>query len=148
MAQPHFIVNVLYTVIISVIKIAILTEWTHIFVLRGTRTPFWWSCKITTGIVALWGIISFVVVNINCTPYEANWNMLLPNHMCRYNASSLMLPGAIVNFVLDLVPLILPHRIIWKLHLSISQKIGVSLAFAVGLLYVACLNPQVPSNWS
>ncbi|KAI1760139.1 hypothetical protein GGR53DRAFT_470603 [Hypoxylon sp. FL1150] len=134
--HPHFVLNILYIVIITLIKIAILTEWTHIFVPRGTRPPFWWLCRITTGIVAVWGIISLVFVNINCTPYEANWNALLPSRMCRYNPSAMTLPGAAVNFLLDLVPLILPHRIIWNLQLSKSQKIGVSLAFAAGLLGV------------
>lgn len=132
--QAHFVSTVLYTLIVSLIKIAILTEWTHIFVPRGTRTYFWWSCKITTCVVAVWGVISFVVVNINCTPYEANWNALLPDRMCRYNFSALMLPSAVINFLLDLVPLILPHRIIWGLHLSTSQKLGVSLVFTAGLL--------------
>ncbi|KAI0430581.1 hypothetical protein F5Y09DRAFT_307305 [Xylaria sp. FL1042] len=131
-----FVASVLYIPILSIVKIAILTEWAHIFVPRGSRNSFWWACHVAIGFVATWGILALILLNVNCTPFEANWNMLIPGGFCRFSFPALTLASAIINFILDLVPLILPQKIIWSLHMSRSKKVGVSLVFAVGLLGV------------
>ncbi|KAI3334677.1 hypothetical protein F4824DRAFT_501658 [Ustulina deusta] len=131
-----FVASVLYIPILSIVKVAILAEWAHIFVPRGTRNSFWWACHVAIAVVATWGILALILLNVNCTPFEANWNILLPGGFCRFSFPALTLSSAIINFVLDLVPLILPQRIIWSLNMSRSKKIGVSLVFAVGLLGV------------
>ncbi|RWA04501.1 hypothetical protein EKO27_g10599 [Xylaria grammica] len=131
-----FVASVLYIPILSIVKMAILFEWAHIFVPRGTRNSFWWACHIAIAFVAAWGILALILLNVNCTPFEANWNLLIPGGYCRFSFPALTLSSAIINFVLDLVPLILPQKIIWSLNMSWSKKIGVSLVFAVGLLGV------------
>ncbi|KAI1356662.1 hypothetical protein F5Y01DRAFT_1081 [Xylaria sp. FL0043] len=129
-----FVASVLYIPILSIVKVAILSEWAQIFVPRGTRNGFWWACHVAIGLVATWGILALILLNVNCTPFEANWNMLIPGGFCRFSYPALTLASSIINLILDLVPLILPQRIIWSLNMSSSRKVGVSLVFAVGLL--------------
>lgn len=42
--------------------------------------------------------------------------------------------GAAINVVLDLVILVIPQRIIWRLKMKKAKKIGVSLIFLIGIL--------------
>ncbi|KAH8728259.1 hypothetical protein GQ44DRAFT_724771 [Phaeosphaeriaceae sp. PMI808] len=48
--------------------------------------------------------------------------------------------SACVNFISDIVILLLPQKIIWGLHMSFSKKIGVAALFAAGLLGVHACN--------
>jgi hypothetical protein len=139
--QTIFVASVLYVPILSVVKIAILAEWIRIFVPKGTRSFFWRASIIAIAVVAVWGTLATILLNIDCTPYEANWNPLIPNAVCRFRFPALTLASGIVNLILDLVPLLLPQMVIWSLRMSRSKKLGVSLIFAVGLLYVTTYFP-------
>ncbi|KAI1746038.1 hypothetical protein F4680DRAFT_8261 [Xylaria scruposa] len=132
-----FVASVLYIPILSLIKLAILSEWIRIFVPRGTRGLFWRACVVAIAAVATWGSLALILLNVNCTPFEANWNVLLPGGFCRFSFPALTLSSGAINLALDLVPLILPQKIIWSLQMSRSKKLGVSLIFAVGLVGIS-----------
>lgn len=65
---------------------------------------------------------------------SAVWDVTVPG-ITRINIKSAIVAGATVNIVLDLITLIVPQGTIWRLRMSVKKKIGVSLIFAVGLLY-------------
>lgn len=122
--------------VVTLVKIGILLEFTAIFVPTGTRNYFFWISHITIGIILIWNIVGFILFNVRCTPYSGNWDPLAAGLFCRFDIAQQSVGSAVVNVVFDLVPLLLPQKIIWGLNASWKKKSGVSLIFLVGLLYV------------
>lgn len=118
------------------IKCAILLEWVDIFVPRGERNSFTWAAWSTCFFFVSFSIIIFSLDAANCTPFEGNWNLLVPGRYCRFQVPQFVLAISIINFVLDLIPLGLVQRVIWGLHLPWHKKLGVSFMFLTGLAYV------------
>ncbi|RYP33859.1 hypothetical protein DL767_004589 [Monosporascus sp. MG133] len=130
----------LYLVIMMLVKVAILFEWIAIFVPTGTRNFFFWASYAVIGINLIYHTLAVILVNINCTPHALNWNPFVPG-VCRIDIKRLSFSSAIINLILDLIPLILPQHVIWRLRMSNSKKVGVSIIFLVGLL--ACLSALI-----
>jgi hypothetical protein len=111
-----------------------LLEWVNIFVPRGQNNYFSWVSYATCGAITVLSTILFVMSLANCTPFEFNWNPLLPGGWCRFDVPRFALASAIANSILDLIPLILAQKVIWGLRLSRNKKLGVSFMFLVGIL--------------
>ncbi|KAK7757130.1 hypothetical protein SLS62_000677 [Diatrype stigma] len=114
-------------------KTAILLEWIHIFTPGRTRNTFFWTCwgMIATNIVFYLACI--IAAQFTCRPVRLNWLGL--HGRCR-DRRALDTSTTVFNLVLDILILALPQRIIWKLQMNKQRKIGVSIVFSVGILYV------------
>lgn len=121
-----------YALTMMTIKTSILLEWLHIFVPARTRNKFFWICwAMIIANCALY--ISIVIaVQFYCTPVEKNWHRWIPG-TCRDRGSIDTTPS-IFNLIFDVLILLLPQRVIWKLQMDTRRKIGVSIVFSVGLL--------------
>ncbi|KAI0595290.1 hypothetical protein F4775DRAFT_569723 [Biscogniauxia sp. FL1348] len=128
-----WIATLLYLWIIAFIKCAILLEWTSIFVPDGKRGFFTWACYTTCAAVSALSIIIFIMDLVNCTPFESNWNSLIPGAYCRFSVPQFGVASATTNFTLDLIPLILVQKVIWGLRISWQKKLGVSFIFLIGI---------------
>ncbi|KAK8091637.1 hypothetical protein PG997_001998 [Apiospora hydei] len=126
-----------YTFTITLLKSAIVLEWLRIFVPRGTprrNSSFYWiSVALLVGNF-LFNSAAIVVINLSCTPHAKAWDQLLPGSC--FDGRGLYVASAVVNFVIDLVILVLPQRVIWGLKMSVQKRLGVSAVFVVGL--IAC----------
>lgn len=115
------------------VKTAILLEWTRTFVPPGTRTTFWWTCQIAMWVNMLYYTTVVVLSAISCVPHEKIWHPTIPG-TC-FNTKAFFISNATLNLVSDIIILVLPQRVIWTLKMSTQKKIGVSVVFAVGLMY-------------
>jgi hypothetical protein len=77
---------------------------------------------------------------VNCTPFEANWDPLIPGGYCRFDVTDFGLASSTTNLVLDMIPLILVQKVIWGLKLSWQKKMGVSVVFLIGVAYVSAVS--------
>ena len=69
-----------------------------------------------------------------CPAHRANIGGTgLPGGHCA-NTRQLPIVTGVLNAVIDLIILVLPQRIIWKLHISKNKRIGVSLVFFIGAM--------------
>lgn len=128
----------LYIIGVVTLKVAILLEWKNIFVPHGTRNFVFWAIHAMIWSCIFFYLSTIIAFNVACTPYEAFWNKLIEGNCDRVNPGFIdMSTGAIVNFVTDVVILLLPQRAIWRLNMSTRKKVGVSVVFSVGLL--ACV---------
>ncbi|KAI0534774.1 hypothetical protein GGR58DRAFT_515861 [Xylaria digitata] len=125
----------LFQATIGTVKTAILLDWTRIFVPRGTRTSFWWTCQIVMWANIAYYIVVTITSAISCFPHEKIWHPTTPG-TC-FNTRVFFVTNASLNLASDILILVLPHRVIWNLKMSRQKKIGVSLVFAVGV--IACL---------
>ncbi|KAI1279070.1 hypothetical protein F5Y07DRAFT_397163 [Xylaria sp. FL0933] len=137
-AAPAFnyitwLATLLYLWIIALIKCAILLEWVDIFVPKGERGYFTYTCWATCFAFSALSFIIFILDLVNCTPFDGNWNILIPGVVCRFAIPQFGLASATTNFTLDLIPLLLSQKVIWGLNLSWRKKIGVSFIFLFGV---------------
>ncbi|KAI0521453.1 hypothetical protein F5B22DRAFT_573897 [Xylaria bambusicola] len=114
------------------IKVMILLEWLRIFVPRGTRNASFWVSTILITINVLFYSAALVAVDLACIPYKKIWDRLTPGHCV--DSKIIIVTSSAINLLIDISILILPQRIIWKLHMSSRRKLGVAAIFAVGLL--------------
>ncbi|KAJ2989205.1 hypothetical protein NUW58_g3589 [Xylaria curta] len=127
-----------YGVCIILYKTAIILEWIRIFVPRATRGRFFWLCQALLWVNLLFYTSMFVVGNTSCKPYAKLWDHTLPGTCANYNAF-VFVSTAAYNFVSDLLILLLPQRIIWRLQLPTTKKVGLAVVFAIGIRSVVML---------
>lgn len=114
------------------IKTAILLDWMRLFVVKGTRPAFWWTCQFIMWATILYYFSVIIVSALSCTPHEKIWNPTLQGTCV--NTKALFVTNAVLNLASDIVILLLPQRVIWRLKLSTKKKIGISVVFAVGVM--------------
>ncbi len=117
------------------IKASILIEWTHILVPKPNRNFFLRACYTMIFVNSAFYFTIIVTANYACIPREKVWQRWIPGTCINTNAFNIFI--AFFNLFFDIIMLLLPHRIIWKLSLSVQQKIGVSVIFSVGIVYVS-----------
>lgn len=116
------------------IKASILLEWVHLFV--GTSgTAFYWICHVMIWSNCCLYVTTIITINFTCSPRERIWRRYIPGTCINIDAFNLFITA--FHLVFDLLMLLLPHRVIWKLSLSTQQKIGISTVFSVGVVYVS-----------
>jgi hypothetical protein len=77
-----------------------------------------------------WGIECFFGTVFMCIPIEYNWDHTVKGHCIDYGVATIA--NGVINIVLDVVMLIYPLPMVWKLQMSRRNKILVSLTFAAG----------------
>ncbi|KAG4034477.1 hypothetical protein MFRU_003g04380 [Monilinia fructicola] len=79
----------------------------------------------------------FVIISgiFQCTPVEKAWKPLLPGHCIDFYAWYIAI--AATSFSVDLIILILPMPLLFKLRLSLPRKILVTLLFLLGYTVIA-----------
>ena len=126
--------SIVYGVVIMLLKVGILYNWTHIFVPRGSRNAFWWMCHIVLWINVAFYVTSSLMGISGCTPRERLWNPLIEGKCL--DIPTVIIVSAFLNFFSDIIILLLPQKVIWGLHMSVTKKSGIAALFAVGVLFV------------
>lgn len=126
-----------YSLLMLLLKMAIILEWIRIFVPHRTRNIFYWSSVILILVNSGFYIAGIAVTFGNCRPMEKLWHFWIPG-TCLESRGRDIASGAI-NLALDVFILALPQKIIRTLQMNARRKIGIAVAFSVGLLYVCLL---------
>ncbi|GAW26145.1 putative proteinrelated to integral membrane protein PTH11 [Rosellinia necatrix] len=122
-------------------KVAILLEWSHLFVPYPVRNKFFWTCH-----VLIWANIGLyasvtVVQHTKCLPYIKNWYSFVPGHCINSKIVDTFVPA--FNFFIDLVIFIFPQKTIWKLQAPGYRRLAISAIFSSGILTVAFAGARV-----
>ncbi|KAF2797222.1 hypothetical protein K505DRAFT_298737 [Melanomma pulvis-pyrius CBS 109.77] len=113
---------------IAFAKLAILSLFLRIFVQKGYR----WATYGIMGIQVLTLVVSTIITCTVCTPISYLWEpQLHPDGHC-IDINAFWRWGSFPQIITDVLILILPLPILWKLHLSPKDKIGVILTFCTG----------------
>ncbi|KAI1393002.1 uncharacterized protein F4822DRAFT_392803 [Hypoxylon trugodes] len=138
MSEPGYIFVIatnFYIVDLMFIKTSIIMDWVWIFAPRGTRGGFFWSYYGTLCFNFLYYLSCIIARNLTCIPIKRIWDKTIPGKC--FDTVPLNLVSAIVNLVCDLVILVAPQRIIWRLQLTRWKRAGISIIFAIGLITIA-----------
>ncbi|KOS22246.1 hypothetical protein ESCO_001456 [Escovopsis weberi] len=134
----------IYSICMVFAKSAILCEWMHIFVPTGTRNLFFWLCTTMMTLNILLYSSGAIAEGLGCIPLDKTWKPWRPGKCI--DKKVLDVTTAYFNLALDLLILLLPQRVIWRLQMTRSKKIGVSVIFSVGILTIVCAAGRVWSN--
>ncbi|KAI1178066.1 hypothetical protein F4777DRAFT_539260 [Nemania sp. FL0916] len=131
----------LYNFCMMFTKVAILLEWSHLFVPYPDRNVFWWTCHVLIWVnIALYSSVT-VVQHTKCLPYNKNWYSFVPGHCLNTKIVDTFVPT--FNFFIDLIILIFPQKTIWKLQVSRERRLAISAIFSSGILSIAFAGARV-----
>ncbi|KAI1425929.1 hypothetical protein F5Y12DRAFT_713809 [Xylaria sp. FL1777] len=124
----------LYCVTLLLAKAAILLEWTHIFVVKSNHCLFYWTCYgLIASNTALY-LATIITTTCACSPRERIWRRYLPGTCINLTAFNIFI--TVFHFLSDILMLLLPQIIIWKLKLATKRKVGVSAVFSGSAMHV------------
>lgn len=129
-----FVMQIMHTCAMPVIKASVLTFYWRIFVTpvnssRSFRIAIW----VIATYVLLWWISIFFATLFQCHPISDNWGtnpLQLPG--CPNNINVMYQTAAFTNLVSDIVILALPFFPMSKLQLPFEKKIAVLCIFMTG----------------
>lgn len=133
-SQPHsrlalvlFVVNFVYNTGLSLIKLSVLLFYVRVFrPVRTYRIAFWTVGAMIIG----WCIAINFLALLACIPIRKAWTPTVPGHCLRTHST--FLGATISNIVIDVIVLILPMPMIYRLHIGTIRKIGLVAVFAAG----------------
>lgn len=117
----------IYVPSVTFSKLSILALYLRIFTIKTYRYAVY-AIEAFLGLVWL---TSFVLAFRECAPFQYSWDKTIPNGHC----INLLIPFRLIgglNLLSDILMLILPLPVIWRLHTSTNQKIGLTLTFLTG----------------
>jgi hypothetical protein len=119
--------SLLFTVTLTSARLSILLFYRRIFVGNTFRKLLW----VNFGLQAFWGIAWLFTYAFQCVPTYLIWTVLVGQRKQCFDPKANFV-FAISNVVMDVLVLVTPQTIIWKLQMSLRNKIAVSGIFLVG----------------
>ncbi|TRX94307.1 hypothetical protein FHL15_004774 [Xylaria flabelliformis] len=117
-----------YWVTISISKLAVCLLYRSLF---PQRAVFVTLC-ITATILISTSLATFIATLAACRPFSANWGSLEVQNAHCINKESLYVWGTFPNIVTDVLLLVIPLPIVWKLQATKKVKWALSVTFVVG----------------
>lgn len=106
----------------------------RVFVPRGDHNPFWWTSWILICSHIIFYVINILCLIFACEPRRYIWELPKPDNAHCINLATLNIASGAFNSLTDIVLLILPHCVIWKLKMSFERKRGLSALFGIGIM--------------
>ncbi|GAP85201.2 putative ribosomal protein L36e [Rosellinia necatrix] len=127
--------TVFYQLTIMLSKAAILLQWIRIFVPTGTRNRFFRLCSGIIVVDVLFYVAAELIIIIPCAPFAEHVEKL---GICSSGSQAQYIDftSATINLLLDLTIFAAPQTVIWRLHMSRTKRLNVSLIFTIGT--IAC----------
>lgn len=91
-----------------------------------------WAIYATLAFVVSYNISIMFAVIFSCTPVKKSWDVTTPGTCIEI--LGLGVAGSVLNLAADLIILVLPMPLVWKLRLPLRQKMAVISIFATGAL--------------
>ncbi|TVY80878.1 hypothetical protein LSUE1_G005420 [Lachnellula suecica] len=120
-----------YFFLVAFPKLAILALYLRLFTIQ----PYQRIIYGTAAVVALTAIVCPIVSMNMCRPFEHNWNKNMAGHCLDEVAFDRW--GSFPNIVTDIVIMVVPMPIVWRLQASTRMKIGLTILFLTGSLGLA-----------
>ena len=109
--------------------------------------PYRYATFATMSVIVASNIVFIVLSAVNCTPAVEAWHETGTSGNC-VDLLVVYRWASMPNLVTDVVTIVLPLPVIWKLQLSRAQKIGLTFTLMIGCTFVSSphLSKQTISN--
>ncbi|TVY23366.1 hypothetical protein LHYA1_G008324 [Lachnellula hyalina] len=135
-------------------KLAILCLYLRVF----TTKPYRWAAYFIGVVLIITWIVYFCVQMVMCVPFAYQWDKTIPNGKC-LNQFAIFVWIGLPSIATDLMIIILPLPIIWRLQTSINQKIGLTITFLTGsvgivtaivrfAVFLRLTKPELDLSWT
>ena len=131
----------LYTTSYPVSRISLALLYRRVFIQRWVRSICWLVIMCYIG----YAIASAIADLCAAFPVRSNWDTSLEATR-QIDGKSLFLANSGFNIATDMVLLILPLVVIWRMWGNWLHKVGLSLIFCLGVLTVREVS-KYPSLW-
>ncbi|KAI0164068.1 hypothetical protein GGR57DRAFT_274022 [Xylariaceae sp. FL1272] len=121
-------ISVWYFATITITKLAICRLYRTLF---PQKTVFY-ILIVTATILVLTPIATTITLLAACQPFSANWGSAEVQATHCINKEAVFVWGTIPNIITDIVLLVIPLPIVWKLHTTTKLKIALSITFIIG----------------
>ncbi|KAF2011127.1 hypothetical protein BU24DRAFT_466858 [Aaosphaeria arxii CBS 175.79] len=126
-------IQCLFAASVASIKISICLFYNRIFPSKQFRIASW----ITIGLASAWAIGYITFVLVSCRPLAYFWNPNIAGGTCvKDRTTPFMVIGAL-DALVDIVILILPLHMLYKLNVRIPDKVALIIIFGTGICIAA-----------
>lgn len=136
------LIEIVYCPTMLCAKYTVLRKIEHIFYNHQQKKP---ASRVIWGLIlanSIFYTVIFFVATFACIPRAKIYNPSLDGRCIDIHAS--LVVTSVINFVSDFTILIIPLVAVWQLQLRPRAKFGVSIVFAVGILYA--ILPRITSS--
>lgn len=127
-------VTLLSTVALCLIKLSCLWFYKRTF-WHGSNRPVRYALAALGGLVLVWGVGFFFALLFACdTHFDYLWTTLENQLKCPADLTKISLSLPVSDFLMDVILLVFPLPLIWKLRLSRAKKMALSGIFVLGAL--------------
>ena len=118
---------ILYNTGFTVVRLSVLLFYVRIFwSVQTYRMIFWTVGSLIIG----WCIAANSLAIFACVPIHKAWDPAIPGHCL--DPSRTFLGSIILNILIDIVLLVLPIPMIWKLSMNTSSRLALIVVFCLG----------------
>jgi len=121
-----FTLQPLYLCSVAFIKFSIIAFYRRIFRVQSTKMPAY----IIVGITIIWLVGLLLAGILSCIPVHGFWDRSVKAKCLP--TSNYFWAIAIPNLATDIMLMIFPIPLVWRLRMPISQKIGLIFTFTLG----------------
>ena len=114
------------------LKIGIFLHCTNVFAPARVLSGFRYTVHVTSWVNMLFHVTFTLVETLGCTPRARLWDVTREENCV--DVQTINITSAFVNFFSDFIIMLLPQRVIWKMHMSTRKRVGLAALFAVGIL--------------
>ena len=118
--------EIIYNLGVAMVKLSILLFYRRIFPQRSFKYALYGVALI----IVTWATISNFISIFQCSPIPRTWNPRIPGKCI--NSIVFFLSQCAQNTSTDLIVLLLPLPLIWKLQVPKSQKVALIGVFSLG----------------
>lgn len=129
--QYFYMMEILYFILITLVKICLSLFYLNIFPGRGIRKLLW----ITVGFHVAFGLTFILKTTLQCRPVEYNWTRFDGNPQTAGQCIDIHASGwanGILGVVADIWLIALPLTQVQKLRLHWKKKVGAAVMFMTG----------------
>lgn len=113
---------------VALVKLGILLFYLRIFTMKRDRV----ATFIMMGVAVCWILSALLGAFFQCRPFSFTWNQNQEGN-CNARVSFWVAIG-ISHIVTDVLILLLPVHMVWKLQVPLNTKIGLYILFGLGSL--------------
>ncbi|KAH8661746.1 hypothetical protein BGZ61DRAFT_463569 [Ilyonectria robusta] len=116
----------IYVTTVMLVKLSVLQMYLRIFPSRGFKI----AAAIIAALVVAWWIAIVAVCIFQCNPISKAWLPWIDGTCIDLKGS--FIGNAIPNIVTDVAILCMPIRQVWKLHVTLAQRLSLCFMFLLG----------------
>lgn len=123
------VIATLYFVVVNIPKLAVLALYHRLFPQRTTKITVY----LLAGVLISGTIANTIVSLAACKPFKANYDTTVPGHKC-IDKEAFFVWTSLSNIITDVIMLVLPLPIVWRLNNTKRIKVALTFTFVVGSL--------------